>query len=297
MRVHARSVLAEQRLRHERRVVPVPGGDLLHDEPVRDRVVGHRERVRIAHVDLVLRGPDLVVVVLDRDPARLERGDGVVPHLGRRVLRGHCEVPALVDRLRALVVLEHEVLELRADVERVEAHSLHPLERTPERVPGIALVWRPVGRHDVADHARDLRPDRMPMLVERARHELVRGGVGDRDHVRLLDRVEARDRRAVEAHPVVQRVLHLGRRDRERLQMPFEVREPEQDVLDALVLDALEHGAPRRHGRRRPVAAPHHARARACSIACCCSSVLPSDLLGKRKKTPDEATSWLRATR
>ena len=127
--VHARAVLAEERLRHEGRVVPVPGGDLLDDQPVGDRVVGHLERVVVAHVDLVLGGRDLVVVVLDRDPDRLERVDRVVPDLGRRVLHGHREVAALVERLRVLVVLEEEVLELRADVEGVEAELLHPLER------------------------------------------------------------------------------------------------------------------------------------------------------------------------
>ena len=162
------AVLAEERLRHEGRVVAVPGGDLLHDQAVRDRVVGHRERVRVAHVDLVLRRPDLVVVVLDRDADRLERVDRVVAHLGGRVLRGHREVAALVDRLRALVVLEEEVLELGPDVERVEAHALHPLERLAEDVAGIALVRRAVGRDDVADHPRDVRADRVSVLVERA---------------------------------------------------------------------------------------------------------------------------------
>ena len=34
--------------------------------------------------------------------------------------------------------------------------------------------------------------------------------------------------------------ISLGR-DREALQMPLDVREPEQDELDALVLDPLEH--------------------------------------------------------
>ena len=90
----------------------MPGRDLLDDQAVRDRVVGHRERVGVAHVDLVLRRRHLVVVVLDRDPDRLERVDRVVADLGRGVLGGHREVAALVDRLRVLVVLEQEVLEL-----------------------------------------------------------------------------------------------------------------------------------------------------------------------------------------
>ena len=44
VRVHARAVLAEERLRHERRVDAVLRRDLLHDQPVGDRRVGHLER-------------------------------------------------------------------------------------------------------------------------------------------------------------------------------------------------------------------------------------------------------------
>ena len=257
MRVHARAVLAEERLRHERRVVPVPGGDLLDDDAVRHRLVGHRERVVVAHVDLVLRRGDLVVVVLDLDPDRLERRDRVVAHLGRRILHGHREVAALVDRLGALVVLEEEVLELRADVERVEAHLLHSLEGELEDVARVALVRRAVGLDDVADHAADLGAELVAVIVDGPRHQLERRRIGDRDHVRLLDPVEPGDRRAVEAHPVVERALHLVRRDRERLEMPLEIREPEEDVLDALVLDPLQHRASRSDARRGPILALH----------------------------------------
>ncbi len=109
-----------------------------------------------------------MVVVLDRDADRLERVDRVVANLGRRVLRRHREVAALVDRLRALVVLEEEVLELGADVERVEAHALHAVERLAEDVARVALVGRAVGRDDVADHPRDVRADRVSVVVDRA---------------------------------------------------------------------------------------------------------------------------------
>ena len=115
----------------------------------------------------MLGWPDLVVVVLDRDAHRFERADRVVPDLRRGILRGHREVAALVDRLRALVVLEEEVLELGADVEGVEAETLHPVERLPKRVARIALVRLAVRRDDVADHARDVRADRVTGFVER----------------------------------------------------------------------------------------------------------------------------------
>src|SRR4029079_4997817 len=58
--------------------------------------------------------------------------------------------------------------------------------------------------------------------------------------------------RAVEAHPVVERRLHLARGDREALQVPLDVREPEEQELDPLVLDPPEHALPRLGIARRP---------------------------------------------
>ncbi len=245
MRVHSRAVLAEQRLRHEGRVVAVLLRDLLDDEAVREHVVRHVERVRVVDVDLVLGRADLVMVVLDRDPHRLERPDRVAADSGRRVHRRLREVAALVERLGAVLVLEQEVLRLRADVERVEAHRLHAVERASEREARVAVIRLAVRRDDVADH-----PAFQPV-----RQNAEGGRIGDRDHVRLLDRVEARDRRAVEAHAVVEGARQLAPRDREALQMPLEIGEPEQHVLDAARLDLREHGLPCLRVRRRPVLA------------------------------------------
>ena len=181
-------------------------------------------------------------------PIRLERADRLVAQLRRRVHRRHREVAALVERLGALVVLEEEVLELGADVERVEAHRLHALERAPKHVARVALVRLAVGRDDVADHPR--RPSSRPRAAGMSWNV---SGSGIATMSRLLDRVEARDRRAVEAHPVVERALELARRDREALQMPLEVGEPEQHELDLLLLDALEDVLAGVLARRRPV--------------------------------------------
>jgi hypothetical protein len=52
--------------------------------------------------------------------------------------------------------------------------------------------------------------------------------------------IEAGDRRAVEAHPIVQRALHLVLADGEALELSEDVREPQTDELDVLLLDARE---------------------------------------------------------
>src|SRR5664280_461320 len=129
MDMHARAVLAKDRLGHEGRVTTVLGRDLLHDKTVGEGGVGHRQRVGVAHVDLVLGGPDLVVRVLDLNSHSLQRPGGLSAELGGGVHGRLHEVAALVERFGALGVLEEEVLELGADVEGVETHRLHPLER------------------------------------------------------------------------------------------------------------------------------------------------------------------------
>ena len=54
-------------------------------------------------------------------------------------------------------------------------------------------------------------------------------GVGHGEHVALLDADEPVDRRAVEGHPVLERVLQLGRADGEALQVAEHVGEPQAD--------------------------------------------------------------------
>ena len=231
--VHARAVLAEQRLGHERRVPAVLERDLLDRDAVGHAVVGHLQRVGVAHVDLVLARPDLVVRVLDVDAELLERQHRVAPHVGAGVERGEVEVAALVEHLGALGVAEQEVLELGADVEVVEAHLVGALDRAAEHVPRVALVGLALGGEDVGEHARDAAA----VLLRAPRQHVEGRRVGHGDHVRLLDGVEAGDRAAVEAHAALEGVVELGGVDAERLQLAQDVREPEADEADAALLD------------------------------------------------------------
>ena len=93
---------------------------------------------------------------------------------------------------------------------------------------GLAL-----GRADVGEHARDAAA----LVLRAPRQHRERRRVRHRDHVGLLDRVEAGDRGAVEAHAALEGVVELGGVDRERLQLPEDVGEPEADEADAALLD------------------------------------------------------------
>ena len=66
-------------------------------------------------------------------------------------------------------------------------------------------------------------------------------GVGHGEHVALLDAAEAVDRRAVERHPVLERVLQLGRADGEALQAAEHVGEPQADQPHAAFLHGVQH--------------------------------------------------------
>ena len=69
-------------------------------------------------------------------------------------------------------------------------------------------------------------------------------GVGAGQDVGLLDAAEPVDGRAVEGHPLVERVLQLGRGDVEPLGGPEHVGEPQLDEADAPLLHGPEHVVP-----------------------------------------------------
>ena len=103
--VHARAVVLEDRLRHERGRLARGPRHVLHHVLVEHQLVGHAQQRVEAHVDLGLAGgADLVVLDLDLDAEALHRED----HLGAQVLvlvhRRDGEVPLLVPDLVAEVL-------------------------------------------------------------------------------------------------------------------------------------------------------------------------------------------------
>ena len=232
-----RAVLAGERLRHERRVDAVRQRDFLHDEAVRHGVVGHRQRVGVAQVDLVLARRDLVVAELDADAHLLERHDRLAAQVAGDVERRQVEVAALVEAAPAAVRrLEVEVLQLRADVERV-AEVRRALELPLQHEARVALERRAVRVLDVAEHARDAALARAP------RQDGERRRVGHGDHVGLVDAREPLDARAVEALALFERLFQLLDRDGEALERAEDVREPQPDELHIVVAARLQHVA------------------------------------------------------
>ena len=104
-----------------------------------------------------------------------------------------------------------------------------------QHLPWVALERCAVEAVDVAEHPRLGGAGFAP------RDQLERVGVGDRQHVGFLDAREPVDRRAVEGHAVLERVLELGRADREALEVAEHVGEPQAHESHATLFHGAQH--------------------------------------------------------
>ena len=234
VRVHAAAGLAAERLRHERRVDALLDRDLFDHGAERHDVVGRRERVGVAQVDLVLAGAALVVAELHRDAEVLEHPHRATAEVVRRAARDVVEVAGGVDGLGAVRTERRRLQQVELDLGvRVEGESgIRGLrQRALEHVTRVGDGGLAVGRRDVAEHARG-RVDLAP-----PRQGLERRGIGVGEQVRLVRPGEALDRRAVEAETFAERALDLGGGDRDGLQRADHVGEPEPHELDSALLD------------------------------------------------------------
>ena len=79
--MHPRAVAGVDRLGHEGCDQAVPYRDGPHDEAEAGQVVGHRQRLGVAQVDLMLADGDLVMAGFDDDAELLERLDHLLAHV------------------------------------------------------------------------------------------------------------------------------------------------------------------------------------------------------------------------
>ncbi len=105
--VHARAVVLEQRLRHERHGLAAGQRDVADDVLVEHQVVGGPQERAVPDVDLGLPGgPHLVMLHLDGDTRAEQRPHHLRAQIGEMVGRGYREVatlePGLVAEIPAL---------------------------------------------------------------------------------------------------------------------------------------------------------------------------------------------------
>ena len=202
---------ARERLGHERGEDVVRVSRLLHDETGRHDVVGAGHGLGVAKRQAVLRRRHGMVGVLHRNRHLLELEDGVAAQVARGVLGREVEVASVVERRghgRALldrrVLLEVEELELGADVQDV-AGGIGLAEGAQRAGARVAHEGLAVRGPDVAEDAGHAGLARAP------RQNLEGARVREGEHVGLLERGEAVDRRAVEADALLERLLEVLR--------------------------------------------------------------------------------------
>ena len=295
MRVHARAVVAEDRLRHERHGLARRARDVLDDVLVDHHLVRHARQRLVAQVDLALAaGGDLVVVELARDAEPLERQHHLRAQVAQRVVRrgrevalllahrvaepGLAGVPVALGRVDEVVrpvrpelvrdLVEDEELALGAEVRRVgdaaAAQVRLGLARDPARVLRVRLARERIG--DLADQRERRHLGRG--IEDRARR------VGHEQHVALGDPLPAADRRAVEAEPFLERrLVEAVDRQRDVLPRAEQVAELQVDHRGARLLRPRERLVPGRRLRR-------------CSASPPAPTFLRSFRLGPTKKAP-----------
>ncbi len=240
MAVHARPVVAEDRLRHERR--RLTGGEcrVLDDVLVEEHLIRHPRQALEAQVDLALPcRPDLVVVELALNAEPLEREHHARAEIAQRVVRRRREVALLladrvaepriagvpvpfrgIDLVARLVraarvrdLVEDEELALGADEACVgDARGAQVLLRPPRNPPWVLRVR--LQRDRLGDLAEERERRHLGERVEDRRR-----GVRHQQHVALFDSLPAANRRAVEAKPLVECGL-VERSDRQRHVLP-----------------------------------------------------------------------------
>ena len=213
----------------------------------------------------MLRGGDLVVVLLRLEAEFCHQRQHFRAHVLQRVDRRHGEVAAfgagtvahvaafimlagverqlaVVERIARVVgvcvpadVVEHEELGFRAEEGGVaHAGGFQEVLGLLRHHPRVAVVGGVVVRVENVAHDGERR-----VLEERV--DARRGRVRHQKHVGLVDRLPARDRGAVEHRAVNEQILVDHREvEGDVLHLTANVGEAQVDVLDVFFLDGLE---------------------------------------------------------
>ena len=228
-----------ERLGHERRPRAVLERDFLDDVAEGHHVVGHRQRVGEAQVDLLLAGRAFVVAELHRDAHEFQGLDRVPAEVRRGVVHRLVEVAGVVDRNGHRPVfgtgLEQEEFDFGMHVAG-EAEVVGLLQLAPQHVPRVRPRRRAVRHGDVAEHPRRVVVAGAGGPGQHLEGRRIRVG----DGVGFRDPREALDRGAVEADAFLEGALEFGRGDGDRLEETEHVGEPEPHEADVPFLQRAE---------------------------------------------------------
>ncbi len=260
--MHARAVVAIERLGHEGGGETALAGDVLHHILVHHEIVRHAQQGCETHVDLALpRGRHLVVMAFHGNAEELHHPHHLAAHVLQRVRGGHREVALLgtdlVAEVRRLlgarvpvaldrIDLVEAVVRVLAVADVVEDEEL----RLGPEVGGIADAARAqIGLGLLGDAPRiaavEFLGDRILDVTDHDEGAVLAEGIEERrrrirheQHVRFLDLLEAADRGSVEAESLGDRLLiERARGKGGMLPHPGHIREAQIDDLDFMLPD------------------------------------------------------------
>ena len=264
--VHAGAVIGEQRLGHEGDGFVVLLGDVLDDVLVDHDLIAHADQFVELHIDFALAGSgDFVMLGFDIDAAIDHGLHHFVADVHQGVGRRHGEVAFLVADLVAEVgildattvpfafdaiemvvafvwtvvesdVVEDEELGFGADEAGVgDAGALKVVDGFAGDVAGVAgVIFAGDGVLDVADHHE--RGERGERIDEGG------FGLGDDEHIALVNRLPSADAGAVEAEAVFENVfVELVDGDGEMLPEAGKIHETQIDGLHIFLAAQSQH--------------------------------------------------------
>ncbi len=237
--VHAGTVDAENRLRHEGRVQAVLGGDRTDNPFEGDGVVGGGQGVGIFEVDLMLALGDLMMGGLDLKAHGLEGLDDLAATIDTGILGIEVEIAGDIagdgGGQAVLIFLEQEKFGLGADVHGVA--DFFGLGQDPLEVdPRAAGKGGAVGLVDVADDTGG--GDAVLIPPGQDGKGVV---IGLEIHVRLVDADKALDGGTVKHHLAVQRLFDLALRNGNILHKSEDIDKLKAKKLNIFVLNNLHY--------------------------------------------------------
>ena len=208
-------------------------GRFLDDKTRGYHSIGGGKRVAEAQIDFLLRWGRFMMRILNGNAHFLEREHGFAAKVGCVVERRQIEIAALIDGLRRRIALEAEILDRRADVDRI-AHRARALQHIHEHMARIARSRRPVRRAQIAEHARHAVVARTP------RQHLEGRRVGMHEHIGILQARKPVDGRAIEADAFFKRDFNIGGRNGDVFQIAENIGEPQSQKANVALFDLLD---------------------------------------------------------
>ena len=187
-------------------------------------------------INLLLARARLMVRKLRSDAHVLKRSNRLPTQLRCLITLRLVEIPTLIRRRDLILTrLDHIKLNLRT-CEKLKAHLTRRIHLTPQHLPRISEERVPIRHRNVTKHTCRLQAR---VLIKR--QNLERRRIRPQQRIRLRHTTKPLNRTPIKTHPLLKRRLQLRRRHHHRLQTPRNIRKPQTNESDVLLLHQAQH--------------------------------------------------------